>query len=195
MISHVFLFCRSGGRMDIDEQPNRLESLALTLIFTVISVLLLAVIAIATRHGPENSGWWTRPALAPGVALGLLAFANCLTLWRELADLRRTPATVSEWAEARLKIIGWLRPIEYLAYFSIYLFALQHLGYFPATLVFILGLLVRSGLRSPRWLLAGALTSVALVLVFRVGLGVWMPAPEVYDLFPNAMRMALIRWF
>lgn len=88
-----------------------------------------------------------------------------------------------------------MRPLEYLAYFSIHLFALQHLGYFPATLIFILGLLVRSGLRSPRWLLVGTLTSVALVLIFRVGLGVWMPAPAVYDLFPNAMRMALIRWF
>lgn len=184
-----------GAKMNVDEQANRLESLALTLIFTVISTALLSTIAIATRYGPESAGWWTRPALAPGVALSLLVLANGLTLWRELADLRATPASLTERAEARVKILGWLRPIEYLAYFAIYLFALQHLGYFPATLIFILGLLVRSGLRSPRWLLVGGLTSVALVLIFRVGLGVWMPAPEVYDLFPNAMRMALIRWF
>lgn len=181
--------------MDAEDHANRLESLALTLIFTVISIALLATITIATRHGPEASGWWTRPALAPGVALALLVFANGLTLWRDLADLRVTPATAAERAEARIKILGWLRTIEYLAYFAIYLFALQHLGYFPATLIFILGLLVRTGLRSLNWLIVGVLTSVALVLIFRVGLGVWMPAPEVYDLFPDAMRMALIRWF
>lgn len=189
------LRCKAGAEMDAEEPTNRLESLALTLIFTLISVALLSTITFATRHGPEASGWWTRPALAPGVALGLLVLANCLTLWRELADLRATPASHAERIEARTKILGWLRPVEYLGYFAIYLFALQHLGYFPATLIFILGLLVRSGLRSPRWLLAGAGASVAMVLIFRIGLGVWMPAPEVYDLFPNAMRMALIRWF
>lgn len=181
--------------MDAEEHTNRLESLALTLIFTVISVALLSTVTLATRHGPEASGWWTRPALAPGAALALLVFANCLTLWRELADLRATPASPAERVEARAKILGWLRPVEYLGYFAVYLFALQHIGYFSATLMFILGLLVRSGLRSPRWMLAGVVAAVSMVLVFRIGLGVWMPAPDVYDLFPNAIRMALIRWF
>ena len=181
--------------MDEEQDANRLESLALTAIFTAISVVLLATISLATRYGPENSGWWTRPALAPGMALALLVFANVLTLWRDFAALRTYPATDAEWAEARANILGWFKPLEYLGYFSVYLFALQHLGYFPATLIFINGLLFRSGLRSARWMLTGALASVALVLIFRVGLGVWMPAPEVYDLFPNAMRLALIRWF
>ena len=181
--------------MDTDQEANRLESLALTLIFAGISVVLLALIGVATRHGPADAGWWTRPALAPGVALSLLAGANLLTLWRAIADLRARPATADERGEARLKIAGWLRPIEFLGYFAIYLYALQHIGYFAATLLFIVGLLLRVGLRSPGWLLAGALAAVSMMLVFRVGLGVWMPAPEAFDLFPQAIRMALIRWF
>lgn len=96
--------------MDAEPQPNRLESLALTLIFTVISVALLNLIAIATRHGPESSGWWTRPALAPGMALSLLVLANGLTLWRELADLRTTPASLAERADARVKILDGCGP-------------------------------------------------------------------------------------
>ncbi len=77
----------------------------------------------------------------------------------------------------------------------IYLWAIQHLGYAPSTLVFVLGLLWRVGLRSPLWMLAGVAVPVALTLIFRVGLGVWMPAPELYDLAPEGLRALLIRYF
>lgn len=178
-----------------EEQASRLESLALTLIFSLISVALLAAIGLATRWGPASGGWWTRPALAPGVALAILVLANLITLWRELSDLRKTPATAEERHAALGKIAGWLRPVEFLAYFAGYLWVLQHLGYFLSTLVFILFLMVRVKLTSPGWLLTGALTALALTAVFRMGLNVWMPVPEFYDLFPDAVRQALTRWF
>lgn len=178
-----------------EEQANRLESLVLTLIFSAISVGLLAAIGIATKWGPESAGWWTRPALAPGVALGVLVLANLVTLWRDFVDLRASPATPGEWAEAKARILGWLLPLEFLAYFAVYVWVLQHLGYFPATLVFVLGLQLRVGLTSVRWLLAGALAALAMTAVFRMGLGVWMPAPEFYDWFPEPVRSALLRWF
>lgn len=178
-----------------DPQQNRLESMALALIFTVISLLLLAVIGVATRTGQASGGWWTRPAFAPGVALAVLVAANLLTLWRDFADLRAHPASVKEWAEARSKMLGWLRPAEFLAYYAVYIWAIQHIGYFPSTLVFILGLLWRVGLRSSRWIWAGIGLSVFMIGVFRAGLGVWMPAPEIYDLFPDGIRLALMRWF
>lgn len=178
-----------------DEQTNRLESLLLTLIFAGLSLALLLAVFVQTRTGPAQAGWWTRPALAPGVALTVLVLANALTLWKEVASLRRTPATPAEWAEARARVAAWLRPVEFLAYFAAYLWSLKLIGYFPATLVFVTGLMWRVGLRGGRWMLAGALTALALVLIFRVGLGVWMPAPALYDLMPGGMRTVLIRWF
>lgn len=181
---------------DPDEpQANRLESMALAVIFAAISLLLLALIGVATRSGQASGGWWTRPAFAPGVALGVLATANLITLWRDIADLRAHPASAEEWAGAREKMLDWLRPAEFLAYYAAYLWAIQHLGYFPATLAFVLGLLWRVGLTAPRWMLAGLGLSVFMIGVFRAGLGVWMPAPEFYDLFPDAIRLALMRWF
>jgi hypothetical protein len=181
---------------DPDETPaNRLECLTLAIIFAVVSVLLLALIGVATRTGQASGGWWTRPAFAPGVALAVLVGANLITLWRDLADLRANPATAEEWAEARAKIIGWLRPAEFLTYYAVYIWAIQHLGYFPSTLIFVLGMLWRVGLTAPRWMLAGVGLSVFMIGVFRAGLGVWMPAPEFYELFPDAMRLALMRWF
>jgi hypothetical protein len=180
---------------DEGQDANRLESLALTLIFTGLSLGLLSVLFMATRHGPPTGGWWTRPALAPGVALSVLVLANLVTLGRAWADLRATPVTAAERADARAKILGWLRPLEYLAYFSVYLYALQHLGYVPATFVFVMFLLWRTGMAQPRWIIAGTGFVIGMTLVFRVGLGVWMPAPEFYDLFPDGIRLMLIRWF
>ncbi|WGV17300.1 tripartite tricarboxylate transporter TctB family protein [Fuscovulum ytuae] len=181
---------------DPDEpQANRLESMALALIFAAVSVLLLALIGVATRTGQASGGWWTRPAFAPGVALVVLTGANLITLWRDIADLRANPATAAEWEEARAKMLAWLRPLEFLAHYAAYIWAIQHLGYFPSTLIFVLGLLWRVGLTAPRWMLAGFGLSVFMIGVFRAGLGVWMPAPDVYDLFPDAIRLALLRWF
>jgi nitrate reductase gamma subunit len=174
---------------------NRIEGFALALIFAVLSVGLLASIGIATRWGPESGGWWTRPALMPGVALAVLVLANIITLARDVADIRRNPPSAAEWAEGRGLVLGWLRPVEFLAYYGIYIYAIQHIGYFPATLAFIMFLMVRVGLTAPRWIIAGIGTSLFMIGVFRMGLGVWMPAPELYDLFPDTVRSRLIRWF
>jgi hypothetical protein len=178
-----------------EPEANRLESLLLALIFSAVSVALLALIGVATRHGQSSGGWWTRPALAPGAALAVLMVANLLTLWRDLADLRARPASAAEWMDARDKVFGWLRPVEFLGYFAVYVWAIQHIGYFPSTIVFVLGLLWRVGLTAPRWTLAGFGLAIFMIAVFRAGLGVWMPAPEFYDLFPDDIRLALMRWF
>lgn len=178
-----------------DESGNRLEGLALAAIFLAVSAGLLLFLGEATRAGSRTADWWTRPALAPGVALAVLVVCNLLVLGRLALDLRRVPLTAAERAEGRAAILGWLRPVEFLVYFVAYLYAIQHLGYVPATLVFVLGLLIRVGLRSPLWLLAGLAVVVALTLIFRVGLGVWMPAPDLYDLAPEGLRLILIRYF
>lgn len=176
-----------------EARANRLESLALSILFAVISSGLLALIGVATKA--NSKGLWTQPWLMPGVALSLLAAANIITLWREIADLRRTPPSPQEAAEGWNALLGWFRPLEFLAYYAAYVWAIQHAGYLLSTLVFVFFLLWRVGLRAPRWQLAGLGLVVFMVGVFRIGLGVWMPAPELYEFFPEAVRTALIRWF
>jgi hypothetical protein len=178
---------------DQEEAANRLESLALSILFATASTGLLAVIGVATKANAK--GWWTQPWLMPALALGILAAANIVTLWREVVDLRRNPPTPEESAEGRAALLGWLRPLEFLAYYAAYVWAIQHAGYFLSTLVFVGYLLWRVGLGAPRWQLAGLALTLFMIGVFRMGLGVWMPAPELYELFPDAVRTALIRWF
>jgi nitrate reductase gamma subunit len=180
---------------NLETDSNRIEGFALTLVFSALSVTLLASIGIATRWGPETAGWWTRPMLMPGIALVLLVAANLITLARDIADLRRHPPSAAERAEGRAKLLGWLLPLEFLAYYAIYVFAIQHAGYFPSTLIFIMVLMVRVRLTTPRWIIVGLAAAMFMVAVFRMGLGVWMPAPELYEIFPDGVRSALIRWF
>jgi hypothetical protein len=179
---------------ETETPANRLESLALSILFAAVSTGLLALIGVATKSNAKG-GWWTQPWLMPGIALGLLVAANLITLWREAADLRANPPTDAEKAEGRANILGWLRPLEFLGYYALYVYAIQHAGYFPSTLVFVFYLLWRVGLTAPRWQLAGLALVIFMIGVFRMGLGVWMPAPELYELFPDAIRNALLRWF
>ncbi len=176
-----------------EARANRLESLALSILFAAISSGLLALIGVATKA--NSKGWWTQPWLMPALALGILAAANILTLWREVADLRRNPPSPAEAAEGWQALLNWLRPLEFLAYYAAYVWSIQHAGYFLSTLVFVAFLLWRVGLRAPRWQLAGLALTLFMIGVFRIGLGVWMPAPELYEIFPDAVRTALIRWF
>lgn len=178
----------------MNSEANRLESLALNAIFALVSAILLAAIGFATGQGSDSAGWWTRPALAPGVALAILLGCNVVTLFRAGAELRAAPPTSEEWGSARAKLIDWIRPMEYLAYFAVYLWALHHVGYTLASIVFVQWLLYRVGLRTNRWRLAGLALVIAMVLVFRIGLGVWMPAPDVYDLLPEGLNNIATRW-
>lgn len=179
---------------ETEKAANRLESLVLTLLFTVISSCLFAILTDATRSNARG-GWWTQPWLMPALALGVLALSNVLTLARTLADLRANPLSLEERTEGLAALWSWLKPLEFLIYFGGYVWIIQHTGYAVGTALYVALLLWRSGLTQLRWILSGIGLVVFMILVFRVGLGVWMPAPDFYDLFPKAIRSALMRWF
>lgn len=178
-----------------NEPANRIEAFALSGIFTLVSFALLALLGAATKSAPAGSGWWTAPATAPALALTVLSAANAITLWIKFSAIQSNPLTPNEWAKFVARAKQLLRPLEFLAYFAAYLLSLRFIGYGPATLIFVLGLMVRVRLCSAKWLLTGAVTCAALILIFRVGLGVWMPAPDLYNLLPGSLRSAFIRWF
>lgn len=179
---------------DDSQTANRIEQLALTAIFTAVSGGLLYMLPFETRSGPDNAGWWTQPWLMPAIALTGLFIANAISLARDAVALRHKPAKPEErqtaWAEMR----GWFRPLEYFAYFLVYLKSLAHLGYFLSTALFIQFLLYRVGLRTARWRIYGLLAAIALTAIFRWGLGIWVPTADLYDLFPDAVRKFLTRW-
>ncbi len=185
-----------SSRPEVDApQANRVESLALNGVFAALSVGLLIALPVATRSGPETAGWWTQPWLMPGAVLAILVSANIVTLARSVRDLLANPPSGSERKLALSAMAGWLRPLEYFVYFFAYILVLGRLGYFLSTLTFIQFLLYRNGLRSGRWILAGCAAALAMTAVFRWGLGIWVPTPDLYGLLPEALRKFAVKWF
>ena len=173
---------------------NRVETLALTSVFTVVTAGLFFLLPMQTRSGPDSAGWWTQPWLMPTILLSILLIANVISLLKDIVGIRKLPATVEETHDAKFEIIGWFRPLEFFVYFLGYLWSLSYLGYFLSTAVFIQFLLYRVKLRSTHWRVMGLLSALALTAIFRWGLGIWVPTAELYDLFPDVARKFLTRW-
>jgi hypothetical protein len=174
---------------------NRVETLALTSVFTVVTSVLFFLLPVQTKSGPDSAGWWTQPWLMPTILLSVLLLANIVSLVKEIAGFRKVKPTVEEKTEAKTEILGWFRPLEFFMYFLGYLWSLAYLGYFLSTALFIQFLLYRVKLRSMQWCLMGLLAALALTAIFRWGLGIWVPTASLYDLFPDVVRKFLTRWF
>jgi hypothetical protein len=86
------------------------------------------------------------------------------------------------------EVLVWGRSLEFVAWFVVYVLLVPVIGYFPSTLILALLLGYRLGYRSPRALLAAAVFAISVVLVFRAGLGVRIPAGEIYQYLPPAIR-------
>ena len=178
-----------------DNQSNRVESFALTVVFSLFSLTALLLLPFQTHSGPDTSGWWTQPIFMPAIALAVLCVANGLSLFKDIVALRANPATHEEKGESLAAIAGWFRPVEFFAYFIGYIFILGRVGYFLATLLFIQFLLFRVGLRGVRWMLAGLGAALVMTMIFRWGLGIWVPTADLYGLFPTEARKFLTKWF
>lgn len=89
----------------------------------------------------------------------------------------------------RLKeALFWLRSLEYVGWFISYVLIVPIIGYLPATIVLTLLLTLRLGYRSAGILCCAVLFGVTVVLVFKTGLGVRLPAGQIYQYLPDSIR-------
>ncbi len=88
--------------------------------------------------------------------------------------------------------VQWLRALEYLAWFMVYVWAVPIIGYLPATLIFMGALAVRAGYRNRRVILAALAMGLGIVLVFKTMLSVKIPGGLLYEYLPDALRSIAI---
>ncbi|MEP1209817.1 MAG: tripartite tricarboxylate transporter TctB family protein [Rhizobiaceae bacterium] len=93
------------------------------------------------------------------------------------------------------ELFHWLRAIEYAAWFLIYVTIVPIVGYLPTTIVFCVLLTWRLGYRTRNQLLAGALTGLAVVVVFKSFLSVKIPGGQSYEYLPDGLRNFMILYF
>ena len=159
------------------------------------SAILLVLIPVATKPGPPNQGWWTQPALMPSIAISVMVISAAYLFGQHVYKLRQHPELNNDRKLVRNEVFEWLKPFEYFVYYCLYIWLLGIVGYFLSSLIFIVLLCLRTGLRNARWMLVALLSALALVALFRWGLKVWVPVAELYDLFPKDIRIFLMRNF
>lgn len=179
-IDHVATIADADSEAFEDEVVPEASHLAMAL-FWAFALLALVALPWATSPGKRDLGWVQEPWSWPFITLvvGLAGgFGPLRTYLRE----RRKPGFA---AKAALAFDGMGRAMIYAFGFLVYIGGVSVLGFTLASALFMQAVLYVSGLRGWRWVLTGLAVVAAIVLAFRVGLGIWFPLPPLMQLFPD----------
>lgn len=161
------------------QRERRKGDLVFAVIFMAFSIFLLSQIGNETHWG-RKAKLVAQPYFWPIVSLAGMVF---------FAVLHFLGSILSPRIPGRLQEIGfWLRALEYVAWFLVYVWLVPVIGYLPATLVFMPLLAFRMGYRDKKMLLTAAGIGFAIVLLFKTFLAVKIPAGEWYEYLPDAIR-------
>ncbi|MCB1386857.1 MAG: tripartite tricarboxylate transporter TctB family protein [Nitratireductor sp.] len=155
-------------------------------LFLLFSAALLAQIGWQTTWLPGKA-LAAQPRLWPAISLGGAVIFGALHL-RLTRKVQRRPG---RWREAMV----WLRSLEYVCWYVVYVLAIPAIGYLPSTILFCVLLTLRLGYRSGRAVLSALAFALFVVLVFKTGFNVKIPGGALYELAPDRLRYILIRYF
>lgn len=168
---------------DFDEAiPAEAEGMAGTILFAA-ALILIVVAPFATRLQPAGKPWYLAPINWPLLSLGMAAVAGAIMAWR-FASVRRADSGPDFRARALWAFGGFRGALEYSAWFCLYLVGVSFVGFGIATLVFLQFVVWRSGLRGRAWMLTALCVGVAIIVIFRLGIGLWFPLAPLFKLFP-----------
>lgn len=178
-----------GSELEIvendDEEivPVEAEGMAATVLL-VATLALIALAPFATRAQPAGKAWYLAPINWPLFSLGIAALAGAGLAWRFVTAWRAAPDRFAFRANALWAFGRTSFAFEQSFYFCLYLLAVAWIGFTIATVLFLQFIVWRSGLRGMRWVLSTLAVAVAIVLVFRFGIGLWFPLSPLLKLFP-----------
>jgi len=98
--------------------------------------------------------------------------------------------------DAQYETSKYLAALEYVAYFIVYTLSVPILGYLVATILLGTFLTWRLGYRSVKWFGIAAVSSFAIVVVFRSLLQIKTPVSIwLYDQLPTTTRAFMLTYF
>ena len=152
-------------------------------VFALVAGACLALMPLATRPAPMNKGWWVEPSTWPIFALSITLIAALFQVAGWLRKGREAGFAAQFWQKS-FWAFGALGPaLGYSAAFIVYLFAVDWLGFAVSSFVFLQVVVWMAGLRSTAWRIKAAAFAVLVVLVFRIGMGLWFPMAPLYTAF------------
>ncbi|MYH59325.1 MAG: hypothetical protein F4145_15360 [Boseongicola sp. SB0675_bin_26] len=164
---------RKGDEPPFSEQPTGGRFLVGAMF--VAAVVLMTMVGWQTTPGSMgqtamSGGWWAEPALAPTVALIMTIIASAIAFFvarREAVDVGQT-----------VRVYGRILLISGCMIGAVML--MKVLGFALSILIFASVVAATAGFRGTRLALIALGTTVAMVLIFRVGFSIWFPRPALF---------------
>lgn len=172
------------------------ESLgAVMLLTSVLSVFLLLVAPWVAKPLPEGRMWFLAPVNWPALSLIAMAITSGSLSLPFVRGWLGTSNRSRLWSNAHWAFSGIGVDLIYGVLFCCYLVFLGYAGFTLSTLIFAFVCVWLSGLRGWRWWLTTVLFVAVLVVILRVGLGLWFPQPLLYDFLPKSIGNFASRYF
>ena len=142
---------------------------------SLVGVMLLVLLPWQTVPGSVGEaamagGWWAEPALAPGITLSLTIIASSVAF----LVAKREPLLLGETG----RVYGQILLIAACMVGSVLM--MRILGFALSILLFSTLVAAIGGFRGLRLLLIPLCTTIALVVMFRVGFSIWFPRPMLF---------------
>lgn len=158
-------------------------------VLLIVSAVLLVLIPDQAAWVETKRGWYTQPMMGALLGLGIMTIFSAyrvLQLTRNNANQWRSTVFRQNPLETLVAILDSYRTalISSILFF-LYIKSLSIIGFVLATFIFVTVLLWLSRLFNRTWLLATIGTLIALVLIFRVAVSVWLPDVWLYSLLPD----------
>jgi hypothetical protein len=159
------------------EYENR-KSKLFFLVLTLISCYLIFSYQSHTVAIKRDHGWYTQPYVAPLFGLGLLAFFSFMKLLLVIKPIEGEKGLIDSFVES----LGEYRVVLITAIlFFLYINIITIVGFAISTTLFVLSIVWLSRLLSPIWALNTLVAVALIILIFRVGVNIWIPDVVLYE--------------
>jgi len=165
------------------------------LIFVILMLFIVSVFLISI---PYETKWLNniplvkQPRFWPALCLAgmtLFSLLYSVQVWHSYKI--QADQFQSELEES----LSWVRPIEFVFYFILYVWLVPLIGYLLSTLLFFSLLTIRSGYRTLSMLAISLATGFGIVVVFKSLLKVKIVSGAIYDHLPDGLSTFFMIYF
>lgn len=171
---------------DLFKRYRRPGDLVFAVIFMMFALFLLINLDGQTTW-VKRTKLVAQPAFWPMVSVWLMALFAALHLLGSVVS-PRIPGRLAE-------VAFWLKSLEYVGWFLIYVICVPYAGYLIATIVFTVLLAIRLGYRTPKSMGAAAAAGFLIVVLFKSFLQVKVPGGKIYEVLPEGLRAFMLTYF
>jgi len=148
------------------------------IITTLVSFYLIYFYKDFTTDITRDHGWYTHPHIAPLFGLCLFALFSTIKLFLVIKPIKGERKLLESFVfglgEYRLVFITAIL-------FFVYINIITVVGFALSTLLFVLLIMWLSRLLSPLWAFNSFIAVALIILIFRVGVNIWIPDVALYE--------------